>query len=359
MCISKLSGISSIYFKLILLVLIVVCSLIDAVRTKHAENMVLHLEDVPVQRKPLVVPVLDEVVKVLTDGLRSHFEHVDVAVVDCPDLTKEPFTLASPGLGGKSKLVEVGGPAYLLPLVNRTKLYDITDVAKAAQINPAFIIGAGAGPFDHEKTNCEGIYNLNVQDGKITVQDSKLSRVNASDPPNPIQKTIPIDATNFGLLGNLHVSEGKPGKVLKVHATKRIGSMDFIASIRTSLADYYGPETPVGLGGTFLLKEGKAKTHVMPDFSSVPLQTDDALNEWLQFFNMSAPLISVGTLVTTEYGDIDLRVQHFHLYSHHGQAGHYHIDTTPDVVEYLGFFNLADEIIRVDKPPQSAGFGKD
>lgn len=59
------------------------------------------------------------------------------------------------GLGGKSKLVEVGGPAYLLPLVNRTKLYDITDVAKAAQINPAFIIGAGAGPFDHEKTNCE------------------------------------------------------------------------------------------------------------------------------------------------------------------------------------------------------------
>lgn len=55
-----------------------------------------------------------------------------------------------------------------------------------------------------------------------------------------------------------------------------------------------------GLGGTFLLKEGKANEHVMPDFAKTPLMSDDALNNWLYFYEMSAPLIAVGTLVTSE-----------------------------------------------------------
>lgn len=49
------------------------------------------------------------------------------------------------------------------------------------------------------------------------------------------------------------------------------------------------------------MKEGKAKQHVMPDFSKTPLLNDDDLNEWLKFYNMSAPLIAVGTFVTGEY----------------------------------------------------------
>ena len=36
---------------------------------------------------------------VLQDGLGENFESVSVNVVDCPDLTKEPFTLAAPGKG--------------------------------------------------------------------------------------------------------------------------------------------------------------------------------------------------------------------------------------------------------------------
>ena len=55
-----------------------------------------------------------------------------------------------------------------------------------------------------------------------------------------------------------------------------------------------------GLGGAFLLKEGKAKQHVMPDFSKTPINTEEELNNWLNFFNMSAPLIAVGTLVSAD-----------------------------------------------------------
>lgn len=54
----------------------------------------------------------------------------------------------------------------------------------------------------------------------------------------------------------------------------------------------------IGLGGTFLLKEGRAKEHIMPDFSKTPLNSDGDVNEWLHFFDMSAPLINVGTLLS-------------------------------------------------------------
>lgn len=56
----------------------------------------------------------------------------------------------------------------------------------------------------------------------------------------------------------------------------------------------------LALGGTFVLLEGKAKQHVMPDFSKTPINTDEEVNNWLKFYNMSAPLIAVGTLATHE-----------------------------------------------------------
>lgn len=50
---------------------------------------------------------------------------------------------------------------------------------------------------------------------------------------------LPNNETRVALLANLFVSEGKPGKVLRVNVKRRIGISDFIASIRTTLADYY------------------------------------------------------------------------------------------------------------------------
>lgn len=55
------------------------------------------------------------------------------------------------------------------------------------------------------------------------------------------------------------------------------------------------------MGGTFLIKEGKAKQHIMPDFSTTPINSDDEVNQWLKFYDMSAPLIAVGTFVSGDY----------------------------------------------------------
>lgn len=57
--------------------------------------------------------------------------------------------------------------------------------------------------------------------------------------------------------------------------------------------------------------------------------------------------------------DLDLRLQHFHSFSKSVWGGHYHIDTTPDIAEYEGFFNIGEKIVRIDKPINTHQFGRD
>ncbi|XP_049805643.1 ester hydrolase C11orf54 homolog [Schistocerca nitens] len=313
------------------------------------------IQNPPIENKSLYVPPLEELKKVLGSGLTSNFADVIVEVVDCPDLTQQPFTLACKGLCGKPRLVEIGGVPYLVPLVKREKLYDLKLLGNHAELNPAFIIGAGAGPWPHAGVNCEMMANMELENGKINNQ-TRISKVSQED-DSCILEILPNSETRCALLANLFCCEGKPGKVLKIHCKKRTGKFDFIASIRRTLTKHYS-DKPVGLGGTFLLKQGKAKQHIMPDFSTVPLQSDEDVEHWLKFYNMSAPLIAVGTLISADPG-LDLRVQHFHSFSHHGEGGHYHIDTEPDTVEYLGYFSVAECIYRIDRPKETHMVGRD
>lgn len=301
-----------------------------------------------VETKPTYTPSLQEVAEVFRSYLPSNFKEVNVEVVDCPDLTKPPFHLAAPGLNGSPKLLEIGGTQYLLPLVNKEKVYELKDIAKLIQIEPVFLTGAGAGPYPFIGVNCEGIVNLKIENG-VADQQTRISKVDGADEHMVVQ-VLPNNETRIALLGNLFASQGKPGKVIKVAVKQRIGNKDFIATLRNAIEDKYGVIHLVGIGGTFLIAQGKAKQHVMRDFSKTPILNDDAVNEWLKFYEMSAPLIAVGTFTSNDGGDLDLRVQHFHSFSTHGEAGHYHYDTTPDTVEYVGYFNVAEEIVRVDKP---------
>jgi len=38
----------------------------------------------------------------------------------------------------------------------------------------------------------------------------------------------------------------------------------------------------------------------MPEFSVSPISTDEEVEKWLHFYNMSAPLIAVGTLASAD-----------------------------------------------------------
>lgn len=190
------------------------------------------------------------------------------------------------------------------------------------------------------------MFNLAVTDGKI-INGTHIAKTITREKIELLK--VPENETRCTLLGNLFLCEGKPGKVLKVSAKIRTGEENFISAMRKVLAEYFTDDKTVGLGGVFLLKAGKAKQHVMDDFSKEPLNSEEELNNWLTFHSMSAELIAVGTFVTNEC-DLDLRLQHFHSFSKHGEGGHYHYDTTPETVEYEGYFNVGTRIVRIDKP---------
>lgn len=60
------------------------------------------------------------------------------------------------GLSGRLNIVEVGGPSYLLPTVQRDKVYDIQPLLKEFKYGDrAFVAGAGAGPWPYLNCNCE------------------------------------------------------------------------------------------------------------------------------------------------------------------------------------------------------------
>ncbi|KAJ8679874.1 hypothetical protein QAD02_015661 [Eretmocerus hayati] len=316
----------------------------------------LDLKKIKIAKRELHVPTLEEVKNVFIGALKQNFEEAEVEVVDCPNLTEEPFTLAAPGIGGRLNIVEVGGPPFLLPLVQRDKVYEIKSLIKELKYGDrAFAAGAGAGPWPYINSNCEMMMNIMIDSSKVKSL-TRIASVNKND-ETCVLETLKDSETRFALLANLFLCEGIPGKVLKVYAKKRTGNKDFIATMQQALAAHYKDHL-VGLGGSFIMREGKAKQHVMPDFSENPLNSTEDLDNWLHFYDMSAPLIAVGTFVSAET-DLDLRVQHFHSFSHHGEGGHYHIDTTPDVVEYLGYFNLGEVLHRVDQPVSSLQFGKD
>lgn len=66
---------------------------------------------------------------------------------------------------------------------------------------------------------------------------------------------------------------------------------------------------------------------------------------------MNAPLQCVSVLHTIN-PDLDLRLEHTHCYSDHGDMGHYYVDETPnktDAPEFEGYFSPARTLYRIDQ----------
>ncbi|TKC47919.1 hypothetical protein EI555_012961 [Monodon monoceros] len=225
------------------------------------------------------VPSLEELVGVLRKGLMDNFADVQVSVVDCPNLTKEPFTFPVKGICGKTRIAEAGG----------------------------------AGPFPTLGFNSEFMPVVQTEsEHKPPVNGSYFAHVNSADGGCLLEKySEKYHDLGFALLANLFA-------------------------------------------------KGKSEdSYIMPaEFSSCPLNSDEDVNKWLRFYEMKAPLVCLPVFISRDPG-FDLRLEHTHCFSHHGEGGHYHYDNTPDIVEYLGYFLPAEFLYRIDQPTETHSFGQD
>lgn len=135
------------------------------------------------------------------------------------------------------------------------------------------------------------------KDGSINQQSRIAFTVDADGSYR--QQILPVGETKIGMLGNLFLSEGHQGPVLEVRCQVRTGQDNFISCMRKILLQAY-PEKSIGVGGTFLVKTGKLRVHVMPDFSTCPLNSDDDVAKWLNFYEMSAPFVCTSFFVSQD-----------------------------------------------------------
>jgi hypothetical protein len=310
---------------------------------------------------------LGDIKNALQENLKEFFGIVQVEVTECPDFSAPPFNLAAEGFGqGEITILDVGGPPFMIPVLDRSKVYDMAKLVPAVTGEKNFpqgwyINGAAAGPWPSVGTNSEMIVNLKIgKDKKIEKNRSKIVTTwTEGDKKDFAMKHLPFDETRFALLGNMMVSSGIRGQVLKITCSKRAESApSFTMSIRKALAQQFGEE-PIGLGGLFMIRNSASKIHVMQDFSKTPLITEQEVHDWLHYFPMGPPMLFQSVLVSADPG-LDLRIEHSHGWSLDGknEGGHYHYDLSPDTVEYHGYYAVAHKIYRVDRPISSHQLGR-
>lgn len=309
----------------------------------------------PMKEVYLQKPELAELCSVLQAGLKSHFAEVDVKVVDCPDLTQSPYGLTAPGLsGGRPCILDVGGIDNLFPRVNCIKEYNLKHAAERSGRKRFHICGAGSCGYSLIKCNSECIVNAG---------HDKIKSLCARMVDNHTKIHVePYNSYNCSALANVFCSQGEPGKVLKIHVKKRIGEKpDFIACVQQVLKDKYG-EQPVSIGGTFRMVNGKAKVHVMSDFTQNPIVTQEFIDtEWLKFVEAPAPMTFMTVCTTVSPPGLQMRLTHTHGNTNEPTpviGGHYHYDLSPDEIEYDGYFGVAESIVRVDQVPQDPSWDK-
>jgi len=293
--------------------------------------------------KQLYVPPLSELSEVIMNGLLTNFVEVEVSVVTCPDLRLEPYFIAERGLCGKTAICDIGGKWNMeYPENNRKYSWDMKDICdNVVKIPNALVIGPGA-----TSPECSFL-NVNSELITNTIIDGYCNTKEAYVGSNGECRLVDYKSNEFSCLANLFFTEGLEGEVIKVRAGKRIGSKNFVSCMRETIGNHYNDQ--VGIGGVFIVSSGKIKGHVMPDYPSENLITQQLVDNWLRFYHVDAPVTCVSVFVSKDPDGLDLRLEHTHFFSNREDGGHYHYDITPDEVVYEGYFYPSERLFRIDR----------
>lgn len=321
-----------------------------------------------VRRAPLLTYDLDSAAAALRRGLKTNYAEVDVRVGPCPDLRL--WGQAARGISGKPRLCEIGGEQFMHnPRFNGRGDdgadaigFSVDNVAAAVGLPDAFVLGAGGACNEALRGHSGELMHSAVVPKLRGTIASKAMRVSGEKGNFVLEHYH--DLRNGGL-GNLFLSEGLPGDVLRVEVKSRTGDVgSFAQALREALReqlrrDGEDADRQTGLGGVFRILSGAVKTHVQPDWSDIPSDYFDATSSrvvkpFLHFFEhvQASGMVCASTLWTSDPtgGELHLRDsgEHTHCYAEDGSGGgHYHHDVEPDMAHYVGYFTMAEAIYRV------------
>ncbi|EFN73155.1 Ester hydrolase C11orf54-like protein [Camponotus floridanus] len=320
----------------------------------------------------ILEPEMEKLAEYLQVEFNKFYNEATVKVVNCPDLRKAPFHLVAPGLCGNTALLEVGSLSNLFPFPRMEKKYDFISFLETSgrSNDDNFIIGASLYPSSNGHMG-ELIMNASfspLDEEGMRVKNRSYVAFLAQDHTG---ENVKLDILNdynrvkCFLHGNFFISEGKPGRVLEIHAKARREDKELTKVIQHTLQKYYeATSTLVGLGGTFVVHNGLVRHHLMPDIGQISLENcsdESRIRNWVKTRILTTPLVAVGTIVNKSsfpvvltnsklQTDLQLTTNHFHSFSFEPLVGgHYYTNVEyGNSAEYLGYFCPAKKLYRLD-----------
>ena len=298
---------------------------------------------------------LEDISDALRKGLSENFKNVEVEVVDCPNL--RDWDCPSEGISGNQKIIDVGGEPYMHDPKFIGAEFDYQEISKMIDSEKSYALGAGSGAMSCLDGHCG---ELVINENLITEESKSIIARVGSDKKCIVEK---YSAKKHGGLGNIYYSDGKKGKVIKIKIKGRNGEQGSLPqAMRSSLSKYLKikDNEHMSLAGVFRVLNGKIRSHVQPDYKDIKHEYYDpkqmkCVKDFLQFYEPIGPHFQCYSVLWTNDpsgGKLDLRESgehtHFHSYKGAQDAGHYHFDVTPKEIEYECYFNIAEEVHRVN-----------
>ena len=134
---------------------------------------------------------------------------------------------------------QVGGVPYLVPLARTDRPpYSLSAIAdRLGYEDGAFFVGAAAGPFLKIGTNSELVPNF-YKSKQVVRNETHVSKLDSSNEKGYRLFRVDDEAPGcdeFTLLGNLFLSDGRRGNVVRVNVKKRKTDTNFVTAMRNVL----------------------------------------------------------------------------------------------------------------------------
>ena len=298
---------------------------------------------------------LEQISEALKKGLQKNYKLVEISIVDCPNLKQ--WDCPAEGLSGNQKIIDVGGEPYMHDKKLIGAEFDYEEIAKKIGSEKSYALGAGSGAMSCLGGHCG---ELVINENLITNESRSII---AQVDENQKCKSSKYTARKHGGLGNIYYSDGKPGKVIKIMIKGRSGKQGSLPqAMRTALKENLSTENDnhFAVAGVFRILNGKIKSHVQPDYDTIKHEYYDpkqmkCVKDFLKFYEPIGPHFQCYSILWTgdpTGGKLNLRESgehtHFHSYKGTQDAGHYHFDITPEEIEYECYFNIPEEVHRVN-----------
>eukprot|EP01062_Namystynia_karyoxenos_P079941 TRINITY_DN8531_c0_g1_i1.p2 TRINITY_DN8531_c0_g1~~TRINITY_DN8531_c0_g1_i1.p2 ORF type:complete len:371 (+),score=139.73 TRINITY_DN8531_c0_g1_i1:84-1196(+) len=315
----------------------------------------------------LKAPELEELISAWREPLEANYEEVSCQVVKCPDLTE--LGLAAPGLGGQADILDCG--TVLCSMFNPEKqgdVFDLADCMKAVGRTDGFCVGSGAGSLKECGCNSEWACNCFFSGGEVHNHSYNAWVSDMSRLPE-VRTVAKAKSTEFGCIGNVLLTSGEAaGDVVEVRARVRRADknwsedphdQEFVRILRKATeARWPGASDQVAVGGVVFVNAGRTVTHVMPPYfppeGAKPGKSWPDMKGWGERFFVSEKQLVGLTTFLNHSGEglpkgLQWRPDHTHFFSRDGsEAGHYHYDIQPEVIEYVAYLVPATRLHKLE-----------